>query len=76
MIPPPELERAQRTPPPDTPATMRGHYIREFSAGSRPLQASWSTIVLGRGLGRKVVRLTRFQPRRPAVADDGSKLPP
>jgi proteasome accessory factor A len=66
IVPPPDLERAQRTPPANTPATMRGHYIREFSAGSRPLQASWSTIVLGRGVGRKVVRLTRFRPRKDA----------
>ncbi|HUG89898.1 MAG TPA: proteasome accessory factor PafA2 family protein, partial [Planctomycetaceae bacterium] len=65
IVPAKDLERAARTPPPDTPATMRGHYIREFSEGSRGLKVSWNSIVLGSGLSRKIVRLTRFR-RRPA----------
>lgn len=58
---PQELERAVRTPPADTPATMRGHYIREFSSDSEPLSATWHRVVMGRGWGRRSVRLVRYE---------------
>ncbi len=58
---PQELERAVRTPPADTPATMRGHYIREFSSDSEPLSATWHRIVIGRGWGSRSVRLVRYE---------------
>ncbi len=58
---PQELERATRTPPANTPATMRGHYIREFSSESEPLSVSWHRVVMGRGWGSKSVRLVRYE---------------
>jgi proteasome accessory factor A len=59
-----EIERAQRTPPPDSPATTRGHYIREFALGDEPLTVNWKSIVLGQGWSSRVIRLNRYG-RRP-----------
>jgi Pup amidohydrolase len=58
-----DLERAIRTPPPDSPATMRGHYIREFSADSAPMSVNWTRVVLGHGWGAKSIRLARYHRR-------------
>jgi hypothetical protein len=54
-----EIERATRNPPPDTPATARGWYIREFSGGDTILRATWRRILIGRGRKAKVVDLAR-----------------
>ncbi|MHB8971807.1 MAG: proteasome accessory factor PafA2 family protein [Pirellulaceae bacterium] len=61
---PQELERAMRTPPANTPATMRGHFIREFSSDTDELSVNWKCVVLGRGFGSKSIRLARYD--RPA----------
>ena len=66
---PRELERAMRTPPANTPATMRGHYIREFSSDSTELTVNWSRVVLGRGLSSKSIRLSRYL-RSPIIEPD------
>jgi hypothetical protein len=63
---PQELERAMRTPPANTPATMRGHYIREFSSDTEELSVNWKRVVIGRGFGSKSIRLARYD--RPANA--------
>jgi hypothetical protein len=55
-----QVERAMRTPPHDTPATTRGHYIREFAAGDEPLTVNWKTVVLGQGWSARVIRLSRY----------------
>jgi proteasome accessory factor A len=55
-----ELDRAVRTPPPGTPASARGRYIREFAEGSLPFRVNWNSIVIGRGLRAKIVDLARF----------------
>jgi proteasome accessory factor A len=52
-----DLDRALRNPPAESPATMRGHYIREFSQGDVSLGVNWKTVTLGRGWGAKVIRL-------------------
>ena len=66
-----DIDRAVRTPPADSPATMRGHFIREFSADSAPLSVNWKRVVLGSGWNAKSVRLARYQrhrrPSRPTV---------
>lgn len=54
-----EIDRAIRTAPPDSPATTRGHYIREFADGEEPLAVNWKRILIGRGRRAKVVRLYR-----------------
>lgn len=54
-----EVDRAKRTAPPDSPATTRGHYIREFADGEEPLAVNWKRILIGRGRKAKVVRLYR-----------------
>jgi hypothetical protein len=54
-----ELDRAMRTPPAGTPATMRGHILREFSAGDGRLVVDWNWVVIGRGKARRVFDLTR-----------------
>jgi proteasome accessory factor A len=54
------VERARRSPPPKTPATMRGHFIREFSHGEQPIAVNWKTVALGSGWDRKLVDLTRY----------------
>ncbi len=61
---PQDLDRASRTPPPNSPATMRGHYIREFSADEIPLSVNWKRVVIGQGADRKSIRLARYD--RPA----------
>ena len=61
-----EIERAQRSAPANSPATTRGHYIREFADGDEPVRANWQHVVIGRGWGAKVVRLAKFG--RPADA--------
>jgi proteasome accessory factor A len=55
-----ELDRAVRNPPPGTPASARGRYIREFAEGSLPFRVNWNSIVIGRGLKAKIVDLARF----------------
>ncbi|MHB8866522.1 MAG: proteasome accessory factor PafA2 family protein, partial [Pirellulaceae bacterium] len=61
---PQELERAMRTAPANSPATMRGHYIREFSSDTEELSVNWKRVVIGRGFGSKSIRLARYD--RPA----------
>ena len=55
-----EIDRARRSAPPNSPATTRGHYIREFAHGDEPVRANWQHVVIGHGWGAKVVRLARF----------------
>jgi proteasome accessory factor A len=55
-----EIDRAVRTAPPESPATMRGHFIREFADGDQPLSVNWRRIVLGSGKKAKVVNLGRY----------------
>jgi proteasome accessory factor A len=52
-----ELERAQRIPPPNSPATARGHFIREFSHGDQPLTVNWHSVRIGSGRKARVVSL-------------------
>jgi proteasome accessory factor A len=54
-----ELQRALRNPPPNSPATTRGHYIREFSQGDQPLAVNWRSVIIGRGHRAKIIRLNR-----------------
>jgi proteasome accessory factor A len=70
---PQELERAVRMPPANSPATMRGHYIREFSSDETELSVNWKYVVIGRGVGSKSIRLARYD--RPArVVSDQPQL--
>jgi proteasome accessory factor A len=61
-----ELDRAARTPPPGTPATTRGRYIREFSTGGGRFVADWHQVVIGRGREKRVIDLEPRPPSRPA----------
>jgi proteasome accessory factor A len=63
-----DVARATRMPPPDSPATLRARYIREFSGGEEPLTVNWRRVEIGRGRRAKVIRLDRS--RR---APDGSE---
>jgi proteasome accessory factor A len=63
LLEPAEVERAMRSPPPNTPATTRGQFIREFADADQPLTANWRRVVIGRGRAAKVVRLARFGQR-------------
>jgi proteasome accessory factor A len=54
------IERATRLAPPNSPATMRGHYIREFADGEQPVTANWKAIVIGQRWGAKTVRLSAY----------------
>ena len=55
-----EVTRSLRLPPANTPATTRGHYIREFSQGNAPLTVNWKTIVIGRGRNSRSIRLSDY----------------
>jgi proteasome accessory factor A len=54
------LDRATRLAPPNSPATMRGHYIREFAEGDEPVTANWKAVVIGQRWGAKTVRLSTY----------------
>lgn len=64
LVDPAQVEQAMRVPPRGTPATMRGHYIREFSGGTEPIRANWNQITLGRGRHARVIHLRRFRQDR------------
>ncbi len=55
-----DIERAMRTPPHDTPATTRGHYIREFGGGDDPVSANWKYVYLGDGPSAKIVHIADY----------------
>jgi proteasome accessory factor A len=58
------IDRASRLPPPGTPATVRGHYIREFSAGDETMTASWTNVIFGSGWNARVIPLVAGGRRR------------
>lgn len=55
-----DVDRAVRTPPAGSPATMRGHYIREFSSDAGELTVNWKKIVIGGRSHTKTIRLDRY----------------
>jgi proteasome accessory factor A len=59
-----DVNRAVRTPPSDTPATMRGHYIREFSADDAAMSVNWKRVIIGNGSATKTIRLDRYARRQ------------
>lgn len=52
------IEFALRLPPTESPASRRGHLIREFSDGLESVEVDWSHVVIGTGKGRRVVNTT------------------
>ncbi|MBC8350588.1 MAG: proteasome accessory factor PafA2 family protein [Planctomycetes bacterium] len=59
------IERATRLAPPNSPATTRGHYIREFAHGEEPVAANWKSVIIGQRWGAKKIRLANYgQSRR------------
>ncbi len=56
-----DLDRATRLPPPNSPATTRGHFIREFGDSDAMLGVNWRTVMIGKGRRAKVVVLDRCQ---------------
>ncbi len=54
------IHRAMRLPPPNSPATARGHYIREFAHADEPVTANWKVVVIGDRWSGKVVRLAKY----------------
>ncbi|HEV7280914.1 MAG TPA: proteasome accessory factor PafA2 family protein [Pirellulaceae bacterium] len=73
ILEPEEIERAMRVPPPDSPATLRSHYIREFADDSQSLLANWTTVYLGRGRSQRVVDLDRRRAISSAASPDLSE---
>ena len=64
LLEPNEIERAIRSSPANSPATTRGHYIREFAPGADHLAVNWKSIVIGSGRRSRTIRLARYgQPR-------------
>ena len=61
------IDRAMRLAPANSPATTRGHYIREFAHGDEPVMANWKSIVIGPRWGTKTIRLANYgrSPRQP-----------
>ena len=56
-----QVARAVRGSPPNSPATTRGHYIREFAGGDQPVAANWKRVIIGRGRSSKVIHLHRYR---------------
>jgi proteasome accessory factor A len=61
-----EVIRAMRSAPSGTPATSRGHFIREFADGDEPLAVNWRQIVIGQGRDAKVIRLDQSEQNPPS----------
>lgn len=64
-----EIERATRTPPPGTPATMRGHYIREFADSDQPIRVNWKTVAVGSGRSSRRIRLAKYDAKNLTPGD-------
>jgi proteasome accessory factor A len=54
------IERAMRAPPSDTPATTRGHYIREFGGGDEVVAANWKYVYLGDGPRARTIQIADY----------------
>ncbi len=67
-----EIERAVRMPPANSPATMRGHFIREFSCDDAELSVNWKKVLIGGRSGTKTIRLDRYMRRRLSQLQSGS----
>jgi Pup amidohydrolase len=66
-----KIAQAMRAAPPDSPATTRGHYIREFAGGDLSVSANWKRVIIGRGRSAKVIHLRRY--RSKASGDDAER---
>lgn len=55
-----EIDRAGRTPPPNSPAATRGRYIREFARSGTQVTANWKTVTLGTHWGARVIRIADY----------------
>ena len=62
ILTPEEIETAKHLPPPNTPATIRSRYIREFSGENVAFQVNWNTVTIGRGAKARVIDLTSLEP--------------
>lgn len=72
LLEPEEVAYARRNAPSDTPAAVRGRYIREFAGGDEPIKANWRYIYLGQGKQSRKIRLDQFRtgaPRRPPAEE-------
>ncbi len=75
-----EISRAMRNPPPDSPATTRGRYVREFGETGAAIEVNWKQVQIGGGIRRRIIRLRSFgvnrsQEHRPNVVRlDGHQL--
>jgi hypothetical protein len=71
-----EIDNARRNPPLDTPAAVRGRYIREWAADDELIAANWQAVYLGEGRDCKVVRLDQYhvRPAEP-VASERNRSP-
>ena len=70
------VQRAVRMPPANSPATMRGHYIREFSADAAELAVNWKKVIIGGKSGSKTIRLDRYMRRVAGSAKSQSSRTP
>ena len=69
------IARAVRGAPPNSPATTRGRFIREFAGGDRPVAANWRRVIIGRGRAAVVIHLDRYQ-RGPQRSDASQRDAP
>jgi Pup amidohydrolase len=72
---PAEIERAMRVAPPNSPATARGQYIREFSGGDEYVAVNWRAVTLGRGFRARIIRLSRYAHSNPAAGRNSNSSP-
>lgn len=68
-----EIDRAMRVPPAGTPATTRGHYIREFSQEAARFVVNWKSVIFDQGEGTKRVRLSNYG--KPSVHQPAQSFP-
>lgn len=70
---PAEVDRAIRTPPADSPATTRGHYIREFARTGTAVSVNWKSVVLGSHWQSRVIRIADYG-RAPTRGDLSARV--
>lgn len=69
------VERATRLAPANSPATTRGHYIREFAYGDEPVTANWKVVAIGQHWKTKIVRLAQYGRSARAVKRKSRPVP-
>lgn len=71
LVPAEEIDRAARTPPPGSPASARGRFIREFAGEG--LAVNWDFVLLRRRFRTQIIDLDHYFHQQPPQEEAASK---